>query len=214
MFAWGRERYLTSANPTEGIKKIYKADRSEIIWSDDELERVINACGTEELKHAIRLAVATGLRQGDLLTLPWNAIRGDTIVRKTSKRGRIAFIPVQPLQHILDAIPRRSPVILTNSHGRPWEPRGNGLRSSFDKAKLKAGIENRHWHDLRGTAATKLFEMGVPEADIAIWMAWSPTRLQPILDMYVAHDRVSQRILKSMNGEHLLQTAYKPGEDK
>lgn len=211
LFSWARSQYHTSANPTADIETLYRADRSDIIWSDEEIERVLAASATEELRHAIKLAAATGLRQGDLLTLPWNAIQGTALVRKTSKKGTTVVMPVEPIRAVLEGIPKRSPTILTSSHGRPWT--SDGLRSSFDIAKKKAGIEGKHWHDLRGTAATKLFKNGLKPAQISLWMGWSTGRIENMLRIYVSYDAVADDLLKSMNQEQEVQTAHKPGEN-
>lgn len=51
-------------------------------------------------------------------------------------------------------MPRRSPVILVSSDGRPWT--GNGFRSSSRKACKAAGIEGVTSLDRRGSEVTRL----------------------------------------------------------
>lgn len=201
LFSWGRSEYLTSARPVEDVERLHNADRSDIIWTDEELDAVVRAASTQELKWAIQLASLSGLRQGDLLSLPWSAIQGAAIVRKTSKKGRTVVLPVEPLRELLDAIPKRSPVILTSSLGRPWSPDGDGLRSSFDTAKKKAGIEGKRWHDLRGTAATRLAKAGLRPEQIALWMGWSPQRIEAMRTIYVSQEAVALDMISRMNEE-------------
>ena len=55
--------------------------------------------------------------------------------------------------------------ILVNSDGEPWSP--DGFRSSWRKACAKAGIVGVTFHDLRGTAVTRLALVGCTEAEIA-----------------------------------------------
>jgi integrase len=57
-----------AGNPCEGIKQIYSADRSEIIWTDADIALLKQTCPVE-IAHAVDLAVATGLRLGDLIRL-------------------------------------------------------------------------------------------------------------------------------------------------
>jgi len=93
-----------------------------------------------------------------LLRLSWSHIEEDAIVFATGKsRGRReAIIPLyDELRILLARIPRRATTVLTNSRKRPWT--ADGFGSSFNAAKRAAGIANKdlHFHDLRGTAATK-----------------------------------------------------------
>jgi len=59
-----------SANPCFGIPNLYSSDRSEIIWTQDDIDRFLLTSGPE-IGWALRLAALTGLRQGDLLRLEW-----------------------------------------------------------------------------------------------------------------------------------------------
>ena len=72
----------------------------------------------------------------------------------------------EPLEQLLlDAEQKRSTIILTNNDGKPWSP--DGLRASWGKACKKAGIVGVTFHDLRGTAVTRLALAGCTEAEIA-----------------------------------------------
>src|SRR5262249_17259802 len=122
-------------NPCEGIKQLYSANRSEIIWTDADISQLKHSCSVE-IAQAVDIASHTGLRLGDLLRLSWSHIGNDAIVIATgkSKQRRQAIIPLyEALKHILAAIPKRSTTILTNSRHRPWTLDGFG--SSFNKAK-------------------------------------------------------------------------------
>ena len=61
----------------------------------------------------------------------------------------------------------RSTTILTNSRHRPWK--GNGFGTAFNRAKIGARMADRdlHFHDLRGTAATRFYIAGLSERVIA-----------------------------------------------
>jgi site-specific recombinase XerD len=56
---------------------------------------------------------------------------------------------------------------LTNQRRRPWTRDGFG--TAINRAKIAAGMDDRdlHFHDLRGTAATKFYIAGVPKRVIA-----------------------------------------------
>jgi integrase len=92
-----------------------------------------------------------------------------------------------PLKAALDAAPRRSPVILTNREGRPWT--SDGFRASWRKARLVAGVHGVTFHDLRGTAITRLALVGATEAEIANITGHSLRDVYAILDThYLARD--------------------------
>jgi hypothetical protein len=55
-----------AGNPCIGIKTLYSADRSEIIWTETDIANIKMFCRAE-IGHGVDLAAATGLRRGDLL---------------------------------------------------------------------------------------------------------------------------------------------------
>jgi integrase len=92
-----------------------------------------------------------------------------------------------PLKAALDAAPRRSTIILTTSDGRPWTP--DGFRASWGKACRKAGITGVTFHDLRGTAVTRLAIAECTEPEIAPITGHSLRSVRAILDThYLARD--------------------------
>jgi integrase len=109
---------------------------------------------------------------------------------------------------VLASIPKRSTTILTSSRCRPWTEDGFG--SSFNKAKIDAGLaeSDLHFHDLRGTAATRFYIAGLPERVIAGIMAWEEEHVAKIIRRYVTgrqrrrRSSISSTRLKS---EHNLQ---------
>jgi hypothetical protein len=74
------------------------------------------------------------------------------------KGRRRVTIPVgPPLKAALDGVlkEKRSAVtILVKSFGRPWTE--DGFRTSWDKAFRRTSLKDLHFHDLRGTAVTRL----------------------------------------------------------
>ena len=92
-----------------------------------------------------------------------------------------------PLKAMLDATPRRSPIILVNGEGKPWT--SDGFRASWGKACTKAGITGLTFHDLRGTAVTRLALVGATEAEIANITGHSLRDVHAILEAhYLARD--------------------------
>lgn len=202
LFSWARSRGLTNARPTEPVRKIYAANRADKIWQEEDLKQIL-AAANPSLARAIRLAVNTGLRQGDLIALPWSAANEVCIRVTTSKRGREAVIPItDDLRATLADIPKRGPVMLTSERGTPWT--ASGLRSTFDKTKKRAGFttkEDLRWHDFRGTAVTRLRKTGLTTRDLAQIFAWSETKIEAILNRYVSAEALVEDMLSRMSGE-------------
>ncbi|KJC42254.1 tyrosine-type recombinase/integrase [Bradyrhizobium sp. LTSP857] len=174
-------------NPCEGIKYLYKNNRSEIIWTETDITHIRKTCSAE-IAHAIDLAGYTGLRLGDLVRVSWSHVGEHAIVLATgkSRRRREAIVPLyDALKDILARIPKRATTILTSSRRRPWTVDGFG--SSFNKAKIDAGMQDRdlNFNDLRGTAATKFYIAGFDEREIAETIAWEEESVKKIIRRYV-----------------------------
>lgn len=65
----------------------------------------------------------------------------------------------------------------------------DGFDASFRPAKLKAGID-KHFHDLRGTAATKMFLAGLTVREIAEMFTWSEDQVERLINVYVKKDEL------------------------
>ncbi len=88
------------------------------------------------------------------------------------------------MRAVLDATPRTSPVILTNARGLPW--RSNAFRKAWGAASSKAGLVDRTFHDLRGTAVTRLSEAECTPQEIATITGHSLRDVGAIMDRYSA----------------------------
>ena len=133
------DRGRIPVNPCQRGGRLYEADRTEKVWTEDDIARLL-AVASPNFAMAALLALWTGQRQGDLLRLPWSAYDGKYIRLRQSKTGRRVTIPVsRHLKTILDNADRISTQILTNAHGRPWT--SDGFRASWKKLCVKAGIK-------------------------------------------------------------------------
>lgn len=187
ILSWAKERGIIDVNPCAMGGRLYRNSRVDSIWMDDDEARFM-AVASPPLRLAMLLAIWTGQRQGDLLRLPWAAYDGKEIRLKQGKTGVRVRIPVSDtLKAALDEVAKakKSPVILINQDGRPWTE--NGFRSSWGKACDKAGIDGLTFHDLRGTAVTRLFMAGCSEAEIAVFTGHSLNDVRAILDAHYFH---------------------------
>jgi len=187
VLSFGMDRGLVAANPCARGGRLYRGSRAEKIWTAAD-EAAFMQRAPAHLHLPLLLALWTGQRQGDLLRLSWSAYDGNTIRLRQSKGGRPIVIPVgAPLKAKLDATVKRSPIILTTSDSKPWT--SNGFRASWGKACKRAGVVGVTFHDLRGTAVTRLAICGCTEAEIATITGHSLRSVRAILDThYLSRD--------------------------
>ncbi|MEL2243126.1 site-specific integrase [Leclercia adecarboxylata] len=74
MFQFAADHGYLEANPFEGIKPLKKARVEPDPLSRDEFIRLIDACRHQQTKNLWSLAVYTGVRHGELLSLAWEDI--------------------------------------------------------------------------------------------------------------------------------------------
>ncbi len=201
LMSFGVEQGKIASNPCAGLKALYHANRADKVWSDEQLEKVL-AVASEEMRYAIRLALLTGLRRGDLLKVSWNHVHNNSIELHTAKsRGQqTATIPISAeLRELLDQIPKRSTTILTNSRKRAWTE--DGFNTSFWQTKKDAGLhdEDLHFHDLRGTAATRFYLANLELRAIAEIMGWSEKRVEDIIKRYVTKGALVQEQIRMLD---------------
>ena len=158
---WGKKRGKLPANPCrdQGVEKLYTTNRRDKVWTDEQMA-AFRAHASPEIGLALELGFWTLQRQGDLLSLPWSAYDGDIITLKQNKTGAEVVVPVAgPLKAVLDATPRKSPIMLVNQDGIPWS--ADGFRVMWAKTCHKAKVANSReggvtFHDLRGTGASRM----------------------------------------------------------
>jgi integrase len=185
MLAWALDRGMVTANPCTKGGRVYSGSRVDKIWSAD-AEAAFLASAPAHLHLPLLLALWTGQRQGDLLRLPWSAYDGTRIKLRQSKTGMpVAIRAGAPLKAALDAATKHGPLILTNSRRRPWT--SHAFQAAWGGAAKTAGIIGLTFHDLRGTAVTRLAIVGCTEAEIAAITGHSLRDVRSILDAHYLH---------------------------
>jgi integrase len=194
VLSWGLNRGLVPCNPCEKPGKLYRASRKDKVWTAQD-EAAFYEKAPAHIHLALTLALWTGQRQGDLLALTWAQYDGTHIRLSQLKTGKRVIIPVaSALREELDALraglglsleQQRSHHILRTSLDRPWTR--FGFSSSWRKACAKAGVVDLTFHDLRGTAVTRLALAGCSEAEIATITGHSMKDVGSILDTHYLH---------------------------
>src|SRR6516162_3271123 len=154
VLSWAKDRGKITVNPCERGGRVYHGTRVDFVWSVEDEAAFLGHAPTQ-FHLPLLLGLWTGQRQGDLLRLTWSAYDGAHLRLRQSKTGARVVIPVAtPLKAALDATTRRSPLILVNTKLAPWS--ANSFGTMWRRACAKSGIEGVTFHDLRGTAVTRL----------------------------------------------------------
>lgn len=182
LLSFGKDRGHIAMNVCERGGRLYKSERSEKIWTTDVISRLINIA-SEPIQLALVMGLWTGQRQGDLLRVTWSAYDGKTIRIKQGKTGARVSIPVgEPLRVLLDNQTHKATTILVNTKGITWTE--DGFRTSWGKACTAAGVDDLTFHDLRGTAVTRLALAGCNTSQIGSITGHSLKDVQSILDTH------------------------------
>jgi len=138
-----------------------KPSRPRNRWVTVEEENRLVAAASSHLKPLIRFAVDTGGRRGELLGLDWREVelKARRITFKDTKNGEDRTVRLCNRAHttLMELGPKDSGPVFTY-HGKAME----SIKTSFDRARDKAGIEDLRFHDLRHTFASRLVQGGVP----------------------------------------------------
>lgn len=192
VLAWGATDDELERNVLDTFKRAYSSDRSELIWEPAQIAAFM-AKASDEMQLAMVLALHTGQRQGDIRAMAWSNYDGKALTirqgksRRGNKPGKRVVIPCTTiLRQTLDSLPRKGALILTRAGGLAYPKRL--LSEHWTDTMVAAGLDPRalHFHDLRGTAITLLFEAECTVAEAAAISGHSLRTAQQILDKYLA----------------------------
>ena len=169
-----KEMQWIEKNPCERITKPKESKGRVRFLSDEERTALLNACKPhDDLYLAVVLALSTGARQAEIMTLRYGQIdfgRGVITLHET-KNGETRSLP---LVSSAFAMLKARAKVRSLSDDRVFPPTARArksesldLRQPWDKAIKEAGIVNFHWHDLRHTAASYLAMAGVSLVEIS-----------------------------------------------
>ncbi|WP_346657234.1 tyrosine-type recombinase/integrase [Rhizobium herbae] len=153
LFAWAKGNELILRNPLESVERLHDATRRDIIWSNEQLTKLL-ADATPHLRDVALIALWTMQRQADVLTMPTLAFDGERTSIKQGKTGaRVRVVAAPDILPILGKAKREERQrVLVNSYGQNWT--SSGFRASWRKEMARLKITGVTFHDLRGTAIT------------------------------------------------------------
>ncbi len=176
LFAFAiKERDLLSANPVSKVYRRQEPRGRTRFLTDEERTRLLEACATSgwnSLYSLVLLALSTGARRGELLTLRWSDVdlkAGRALVRE-SKNGEQRTLPLAG--RALEAL--RALRLQGGACSQYLFPAPNGrdepaehIDAYWYVALQAAGVEDMHFHDLRHTCASMLAAQGCSLLEIA-----------------------------------------------
>jgi integrase len=157
-------------NPITKLKFKATDQRRERRLKEGELDKLLAAAAKlrqVEMIAAIKLAVETGMRRGELLRMTWGDIDWSepSLRIPLTKNGEARTIPLSSVA--VSVLKARKPHMVGEGE-RVFQRSGNGLRIAFGRLRRRAGIEDLRWHDLRHEATSRLFEIGLTAPEVAL----------------------------------------------
>lgn len=167
-----------AASPAHQVAKPSENNGGTRFLSEDELTRLLAACrksDSADLYLAVLLSITTGARQGEILGLRWSDLdltAATMVVRadaETVTKGGARNLPIAPEALTLlktrreearagGATTLRDAGLVFPGHVSANHP--VSLRTPWETALRRAGIERFRWHDLRHSAASFLAKGG------------------------------------------------------
>ncbi len=145
--------------------------------SEEEIDQLLAECPTEapprqkgkfvqgpqavHLRDFVIIAINTGMRKGEILSLKWPQVHNGFICLDETKTDEARQIPInEDLAECFKSIRRRQPVgikyVLADEIGR----RIKDIKTAFNSALKRAGIRDFRPHDLRHTFASHYMMRG------------------------------------------------------
>ena len=153
----------------------------------------------------IRLLLLTGCRRGEILTLCWQDVDGDTLNLSDAKTGPRRVFLNAPARSILERQPRSGSAYVFPSPFDPGRPLSPGLPLWYSVRK-EAGIEDVRLHDLRHTFASHAVLRGIPLPVVSRLLGHK----QPSMTLRYAHvgdreteaaaERIGAAIARALDG--------------
>lgn len=174
---WGME---SLTNPIEKIKMPAPAKARDRRLEGDEEAKLLDGCdrGPKWLGPMVRLALETGMRQGELLALGWEHVDHD---RKTAhlvdtKNGESRNVPLsskaiatlRKMAGLKDDADSQKPKVTKLLKGSLFSIKTMAVVHAFQRACARAEppIIGLTFHDLRHEATSRLFEKGLAVEEV------------------------------------------------
>ena len=160
---WG---FVLPSNPVKQVKMPRAGNPRERRANAGELEKLLTACEASRsrwLPAVIQLAVETGMRRSELLTMRWDDVdlEARTVLLRNTKNGLPRTVPLSTRAlNVIKDTPRCGMTVFMVS--------ANALRLAWERLKRRAGVSGLRFHDLRHEAVSRFFERGLSIPEVAM----------------------------------------------
>ena len=182
-------------NPVQQIA-IPEAQRSRERRLEDGESNLLASATTSAwyLQPFIVLAIETGMRRGELLSIRWKDVdmTAPTIRILKTKNGHPRTIPLTPKAvEILASLARKDERVF------PVTP--NAVRLAWERLRKRAGLQDLRLHDLRHEAVSRFFEYGLTVPEVALISGHRDPRM---LSRYthLRPEKVAEKLAKATLG--------------
>lgn len=173
-----REWGWIDANPMRDVTRPAEPDHRTRVITGPEVRKMLRAMGyggpirsvSQAVAACFLLALATGMRAGELCALTWADVREDYVVLHTSKTGAGRHVPLSPVaRRILDGM-------------RGWDEvsvfglKSQTLDAMFRKYRERAGLAGFTFHDTRHSAATRIAQR-LHVLDLCLVFGWKNPKM-------------------------------------
>lgn len=144
-------------SPPKGRTRRLEGNEEQILLAAADAGRV------RYLRPLIELAVETGMRRGELLSLRWEHINLDRRVAHLplTKNGTSRDVPLST--RAVDTLRR----LKTGESTTVFTAAPNAVRLAWERLRRRVGLGDLHLHDLRHEAVSRLFERGFNVVEVA-----------------------------------------------
>ncbi|MCJ2019214.1 site-specific integrase [Methylobacterium sp. E-065] len=169
---WGTPMRL---NPVQGIALPGPSKARDKRLEDGDGEKLRTAIGSANawyLRPLIELAIETGMRRSELLSLLWADVSLEKRVAHllNTKNGHPRTVPLtSKAVAALKSLPQ--------TDSRVFPVTGNAVRLAWERLRKRAGLRNLRFHDLRHEAVSRFFEMGLSIPEVALISGHRDTRM-------------------------------------
>jgi integrase len=185
------------ANPLKALKLPADSKARDRRLQEDDSEELMQAMTTPSawyLRPLITLAIETGMRRGELLSIRWKDVdmSAPTIRILKTKNGHPRTIPLTP-----KAVEILSSMARTEERVFPVTP--NAVRLAWERLRRRAGLEDLRLHDLRHEAVSRFFEYGLTVPEVALISGHRDPRM---LSRYthLRPEKVAEKLAKATVG--------------
>lgn len=155
---------LLDRNPIRGVKLFKENNVRDRVLTQGEYQALLGA-SPMHIKPMVKLGYFVGMRRGEILGLRWDQLDlANRVIKLTPEDTKTNDAREIPLDDELLEELRQVPRLLGCPNVFTFRRKPiTQIKTAFDAACLKAGLQDFHFHDLRHCAVTNMRKAGVPE---------------------------------------------------